>query len=234
MDTRRLLASVAALIATVAMYVVGPASVNVAAEPVTGRVLWMPVALLGASALLVHGRTLGAQLASRAVWWSNLVLGALICVAGNERERPPGAMLLLGAAAALLLAGRGRLDARSSTFAPLAFRGTLMAVLVMTLADLQSLVLFGALTTSERVTGRVGVALLAVAVPMAISAIGLFRLRVWGVAGNLVCNVALVGLALAARRQLPEALVIAYVLSAVAQAALLVPLLRAMTRAATR
>jgi hypothetical protein len=229
---RRLLASISALAAAGAMYWVGPHTVDAFSDPLTWRVLWMPVLLLAGSAALLHGRSLGAQLATRAVWWANLVLGALICAIGSRREIPPGLVLALGSGVALLAAGQRALDAPSTTFAPIAFRGTLMAVLVMTLADVQSLLLFGVLSCQERSTGPVGTMLLAVAALMTVSAIGLFRLRVWGLIGNVLGNLALIAIAATMRPRLPGGLAVAYVASAIVQLLLFVPLLRAIGRGA--
>src|SRR5690349_8871986 len=57
--------------------------------------LWLPAGLLGASAILVHRRQVGAQLLARAVWWSNLLLGTLIATTGGSGERTIAALLAL-------------------------------------------------------------------------------------------------------------------------------------------
>jgi uncharacterized membrane protein YoaK (UPF0700 family) len=123
---RRVLASLLAVAAAVSMRSWGPRL------PVA---LWLPAAMLAAAAVLLHHRHLGSQLFSRAVLWSNLLLGIVITVVSHSRERPIAVVLAATTAAALLLVGRSGLgdDARAGGFVPVAFRATLLGL--MTVGD---------------------------------------------------------------------------------------------------
>ena len=114
--------------------------------------LWIPSLLLAGSALLICRPHVGGQLVARAVWWSNLILGTLIATSGGSSERVIAALLALCTGGALLAVGRAELDepTTSGSFLPVAFRGTLICLVVMALADAQSLLLFGALGALPR------------------------------------------------------------------------------------
>jgi hypothetical protein len=62
-------------------------------------------------------------------------------------ERPIGLLLAMGCGAALLVAGQQRLDeaAERARYRPTVPRGGLMVLMVLTLADLQTFLLFGAI-----------------------------------------------------------------------------------------
>lgn len=236
---RRSLATLNALVAVYAMYRLGPRTV--AHDFSTGThsgpwlVLWLPVSLLFVSAILVHRRSIGAQLLARAIWWSNLVLGVLISSAGNGHERKIAVVLALASGLALLVSGREQLETSPGRFAPIAFRGSFTAILVMALADVQSLFLFGMLSSMDNGgRGTSAVALLSVAIAMMIAVIGLFRLRAWGLVLAAISNVALVLVAMRFGGFLPELLIQAYVLSAAVQLALMVPIVRALLRGGTQ
>lgn len=227
---RRKLATLAALGGAAAMYVLGPWSVVHGPSLQLGNrewlVLWMPVLLLGASSVLMHRRSLAGQLLARAVWWSNLVLGGIIFLCSSGHERPLGLLLALGSGGALVLAGKERLDEKSASFAPIAYRGTLTAILVMALADVQSLFLFGVLSWRETCCGAShhaqSLALLVVGGALAIAMLGLFRLRVWGLALAALGNLALVGVVVSWGQPLPSGLMLAYLGSAIVQLVLIV------------
>lgn len=99
--------------------------------------------LAGVAALLVP---LPAQLFARAVQWSNLGLGFVLTILGSGRERNGGLFLALGCGSALLAMGRQGLveGERRAGFVPVAFRSSLLLLLVLALADAQSFGLFGA------------------------------------------------------------------------------------------
>src|SRR5436190_4798128 len=111
---RRVVASLGGLAAAVAMRSWGSDVPNA---------LWLPAGLLGLSAVLVWTRSVGGQLISRAVWWSNLLLGTIIALASNHSERGIAAVLVASTGLALLTAGERSLDdgERSGEFVPLAF-----------------------------------------------------------------------------------------------------------------
>jgi hypothetical protein len=199
--------------------------------------LWLPAILLALSAVLVWRRHVGGQLLARAVWWSNLILGTLIATTGSSDERVIAALLALGTGGALLAVGRADLDEStpSGSFLPLAFRGTLICMLVMAMADAQSLVLFGALEISDppnhfgHATLREALPLV-LAVPLFVSVFGLYRLRLWGLLLDLVASLALAEAALSQSLELPRPLRIAYVVTAAAQWLVAAPLLLALFR----
>lgn len=199
--------------------------------------LWLPTILLALSALLTWRRHVGGQLLARAVWWSNLILGTLIATTGGDGERGIAALLALCTGGALIAVGRADLDETtpSGSFLPLAFRGTLICMLVMAMADAQSLLLFGALEIGDlpRHLGRAPLrqALpLVVAVPLLVSVIGLYRLRLWGLLLDLVASLGLAELALTGALELPRPLRLAYAVTAAAQWLVALPLLVALLR----
>jgi hypothetical protein len=193
--------------------------------------LWLPTGLLIASAALVwHGR-LTSQLLARAVWWSNLLLGALLAVSGASSERALGGWLAISTGAALLAAARRGLDTESA-FSPVAYRTSLMGILVMALADAQSLLLFGTLQLTEKRSWHEGVATLALWLAGAalVAIVGLYRLKLWGLVLNLIVNVAIVGVALGGLLDLPTPLLWAYVATSTLQLVLATPLVIALVR----
>ncbi len=199
----------------------------------TPWMLYLPIGLLVLAGGLQLGRGVGAQLFVRAVWWSNLLLGALIATSGSGSERTMGGELALGCGVALLALGRRGLD-ESERFAPIAFRSTLMAMLVMAMADAQSLVLFGGLELAEPryLHDQIfsSVAALAIAALLAVASLGVYRLKLWGVALNLAANVALGACALTGFFELPRPLLVAYTVTAALQIVIALPLWLALAR----
>lgn len=224
---RRIVASAGAIGGAVAMRSWGPG---------LPKVLWLPAGLLALSALLVWSRSVGGQLIARAVWWSNLILGTVIALASNHSERSIAALLVASTGAALLAAGDRALDApeRSGRFVPLAFRGTLMCMLVMAMADAQSLLLFGALERGAcdelGHCHSMNPMMLGIAGALLLSVYGLYRLRVWGLALVLVASAVLSGVSFGGLLGLPSVLRAAYGVSGVAQWLVCIPLLIAIAR----
>jgi hypothetical protein len=200
--------------------------------------LWLPTGLLALSGLLLWRRSVGGQLLARAVWWSNLILGTLIATTGSSSERGIAALLALCTGGALIAVGRADLDETtpSGTFLPLAFRGTLICMLVMAMADAQSLLLFGALEVTEPRQHYLAHTLsrealpLVLALPLLLSVIGLYRLRLWGLLLNLAASLTLALASLTEVLELPRPLRIAYVVTATAQWLVSLPLLLALIR----
>jgi hypothetical protein len=193
--------------------------------------LWLPTLLLLASALLVWRRHVGGQLLARAVWWSNLILGTVIATTANGTDRPIAAYLALCTGGALLAVGRSDLHEAtpSGSFLPLAFRGTLMCMLVMAMADAQSLLLFGALDVTAHMQPRQGIPI-AIAIPLVASVIGLYRLRLWGLLLTLGGSALLAAAALSGALDVPGPLRVAYVVTAAAQWLVSLPLVVALIR----
>jgi hypothetical protein len=199
--------------------------------------LWLPAGLLGASALLVHHRHVGSQMLVRAALWSNLLLGVIISVAGSSREQHIAVVLAAATGGALLALGRQGLagDARGASFVPLAFRAPLTAILVMALADAQTLILFGSLLAAEgNGPASTGVASLALAGALLLGIAGLYALKVWGLLVNLVACGAIVALAATGLLELPWELRVAFVATAALQIVLAARVLVALATRAGR
>jgi hypothetical protein len=196
--------------------------------------LWMPTALLVGAALVVWRQKVGGQLLARAVWWSNLILGTIIALSGSSSERPVAGLLALATGTALLAVGRNGLDedTPSGSFLPLAFRGTLVCLLVMAMADAQSLVLFGALEVGDHVTPytlHAGLPIV-VALPLLVAVVGLYRLRLWGLLLDLAGSALLGVVAVTHALELPQPLLVAYAVTAAVQWIVALPLVIAILR----
>lgn len=231
---RRFLVSASALVAAGAMYALGPYNeahgTHAQFHSLTWLVLWMPVLLLSSSVLLPFSRSVGAHLLARAVWWSHLVLGSVILCCARAAEAKAGITMAIGSAVALLLAGRQQLASSSSAFSPVQFRSHLTAILVMALADVQSLLLFGLLSRSD--AGEpfgLSSCLLLIAGVMAIAVFGLFRLRMWALVLTGVADLGLIAV-MSQCGALPMGLRTAYIASAAVQIVLMIPIVAAIAR----
>jgi hypothetical protein len=198
--------------------------------------LWIPSGLLAVSALLLHHRSLGAQLTARAVFWSNLILGTLIAISSSSSERMIAGGLAIATGSALLAVGRRGLDEAPGPFVPVAFRATLIGIVVMALADAQSLLLFGALSVAEPslVVPHTNYLALSFALALTVGIVGIYRLKLWGVALNVATNCALAVVALSGRLALPTPLAWAYTATAALQLLATTPLVIALARGKAR
>jgi hypothetical protein len=160
-------------------------------------VFLFPAGTLAACALVFRPE-LGAQVAARAAWWSNLIIGCFLCLVGGGSESRVFMPLLIGCGAALLLVGdagltearkRGAHDASS-------FVTTLMLAMVFALADTLSLVVWGFLLATKSSTTWQGVVLLVGAVAMGVAFIGLYRAKTWGIVANVGTNLIVAAVAL--------------------------------------
>ncbi len=156
----------------------------------------IPVVALLAAAFFVHIPRFGAQLLARSAWWSNLVLGTLLCFMGSSHERPVGFALALACGIALLvIGGKGLAEARERLgYTPGAFQSSLLLLMVFALADAQTFLLFGTLELSERsyydVPARAsGVFLLMTGLVYVVGFVGLYRLQIWGAFLNVATSV---------------------------------------------
>lgn len=190
---------------------------------------WIPAALLLGSAALVHRRSTAAQLFVRAVWWSNLLLGALACV-GSTNETWAGLTLALGCGTALLAAGAAGLDRAEGAFRPVAFRFNLMLGLVLAMADAQALVLFGTWGASAEAPTTQVALLYGLAGVHAIAIAGLLGLRVWGLLLSAATSAAVIVLALEGALGLPDVLATTLVCTSIAQLFLALPVFVALVR----
>lgn len=145
--------------------------------------LVVPLALLLASAFLIHRPSLAPQLLARAVWWANLALGTVLSTSTSGRERGSGAMLALATGAALLIAGRKQLGEASGAagYVPAALRSMLMLLMIFALADAQTFLLFGSVGIIDGSThlGRAWL-MTGIGITYVIGFAGLYRLQVWG------------------------------------------------------
>lgn len=155
----------------------------VAAAPREWWKVALPIGLLLASGAVVAVPRLGPQLAARAIWWSNLALGAVLALLGGRSERDAGAVLALACGGALLVIGRKGLAEAGERegFAPAAFRSSLLLLMVFALADAQTFLLFGIVSMMGRVAGDhpVGPVLVAFGVAYVVGFVGLYRVKLW-------------------------------------------------------
>jgi hypothetical protein len=167
-------AGAAGVVAAVVLYVIAEGYPTV----------FPPIIALLAAAITVHRASLGPQLFSRAVWWSNLAIGVLLSLSGNERERHSGLWIAAACAAALFIAGRKAIAEASERagYAPAALRSSLLLMMVLGLADAQTLALF-TFVTMDKGHGPWWVAAIG-AVAFVVGFVGLLRLAVWGAIVN--------------------------------------------------
>lgn len=151
--------------------------------PNRGVAIPLVAVCVGAAAAFVPH--LFAQIAARALFWSNLVLGALICILGRSSSLAFGAPLLLGCAAALLVGERRTLaeveDARRER--PAAFAGTLELLMILAIADAQT---FGLFAYLDGAGSQAAPYYVAAAAALLVGFVGLYRLALWGVVVNMV------------------------------------------------
>ena len=223
MLARRLVASLASLAAAAALFL--PSSPDATS-------VWIFVGLLALAAGLVHHDRVESRLVARAVWWSNLLLGAILCVYGSSHERTIGLELAAATAFALLVVPAADLDtARAGAFAPIAFRRTLLGTLVLSLVDAQLLLLAGALGAEKIEADWTVAPPLVLAALLLIGAVGVLRLRVWGVALTALVRLALCALAAFGLVRLYVAPIPTLMtVDSALQLALLVPLVVALAR----
>jgi hypothetical protein len=145
--------------------------------------LSLPMGLVLVSGAVVAVPRLGPQLAARAIWWSNLALGAVLALLGGSHERDAGAVLALACGGALLAIGRKGLAEASERegYAPAAFRSSLLLLMVFALADAQTFLLFGIVSITAQVAGDhpVGPVLVALGVAYVVGFVGLYRMKLW-------------------------------------------------------
>lgn len=195
--------------------------------------------ILGGLGLLWRG-SLGAHLIARAIWLQAATLGALmlaVALSGSSVSTEgliASTMLVGGGGLALVALGRVGLDQSSDLFAPSAYRTSLLLSLVMAAADTQALLLYAGVELGDRYGasfGEAAVFLVAAAV-IALAVYGLYRMRIWGLALNLVANVCIAGMALGGALELPDVLAWGLAATAITQLLIPAPLVREMVRAA--
>lgn len=191
--------------------------------------------MLGSLAMFRSGSLFG-QVLARGVWWQSLALGVVFGVGVfvepflSGKFATVAAMLSIGGALAIAGAGRHGLERLSPKFAPTAFRTSLMVSLVMALADTGSLLFYGGITIEESGAWTAPLPFFACAAAMMVAVHGLYRLRLWGLALNIVANVVIAGIAVAGLLDLPDVLAYGLAATALVQLLIPVPLVRAMLR----
>jgi hypothetical protein len=151
----------------------------------------LPVVALVSAAIVVLIPRLGPQLFARAVFWSNLGLGAILCLLGSGSETWSGFELAAACGIALLVVGRKGLaeGGERDAYAPAAFRSSLLLLMVLALADAQTFLLFGILNMDgadgARFGPHVSALLLTAGAVLAVGFIGLYRVELWGAALNV-------------------------------------------------
>jgi hypothetical protein len=159
-------------------------------------VLALLYVLLILAAIVIHRAALAQQLLARAVWWSALALGTVLCVTGNGRETKGGALISLGCGIALIITGRRAFEAVGGTTrnVPPALRSMLMLLMIFALADAQTFLTFASIPILKHsdidamppVFGAIGAAYVA-------GFVGLYRLEIWGAIVNIVTSFVAVG-----------------------------------------
>jgi hypothetical protein len=198
----------------------------------------VPVVLLGVSALLVHHGTVGSQILARGVWWSNLVLGVLLSLAGGSDEREIGLVMAIATGLPLLVMGRmGLGEDERSAFRPIAFRTTLVLGMTMAVADIQALLFWGAIKIENEGGSRgplaqrtQGMLLLLAAAMMVVAVVGLYRLRVWGLLFGALCAAGLIGVMASGVCGLPGPLPESFIVTSAVQLLLPAPIVVAIVR----
>lgn len=148
--------------------------------------LMVPVGALFVSVFALCHVSMGTQLFARAVHWSNLGLGVILCVLGNHTERDRGVVLAVVCALALMVAGRvGLREAeRRAAFVPAAFKSSLLLLMVLALADAQTFFLLGGASLSDY-QRRFAFVLFAAALVMTVGFVLLLRLSLLGLFANV-------------------------------------------------
>lgn len=149
--------------------------------------MMLPAMMSIAAAALFHWPSMQAQLIARAAIWTPMLLNMLLAHLDQEAHDAVG--MVVSGALALLAAGRITENVTPGSFQPIAYRKTLTLSLVLALADTLTLSMwtaFAVVAEAPRVD-QLGFGLCA-AVTLA-SAIGLYRLRMWGLVLGVIANV---------------------------------------------
>lgn len=197
---------------------------------------WVLILLMSGLALasypMSRARSFLAQLFARAIWWQALAFGLVLAlgyttgdVRGPISDATP--MYVLGGLLAIVGAGRIGLDFESHHFVPVAFRGSLTASLVMAIADTIALLFYAGIVLVEG-SWIDAVAFAGLATTMSLALVGLYRIKVWGLALNIGANILIAALAVSGVFALPEVIAFGLVATAVGQLLLPIPLLKRM------
>lgn len=177
------------------------------------------------AAVLLALPPLWAALAGRGVVWTILAMTTLFDSVGRPEWTMTAAALAL--CAALLVLGRP-LDRSAAAFQPSHHRGPLTLTLVLGFADVVTLIVWSILAfAGPRWT--TGAMFVGFAAAIAVSLVGLYRLRAWGFLLNLVVNLAVVAVMLTDALHL-DFVRLVFLVPAIAQILLALPVLVAIIR----
>ncbi len=228
---RRGLAVLASLAAAVVMAADAAISHSLGA-PILAM-LALPVLVLVLAAIAISRGAVMAQLFARASWWMYLVVGVMWSLAPAETLPAGGSLLAVCTGFALIASGglgTARADARGA-FDPVAFRGVILLVMVLAVAQSQLLLLVvGMRTEAGMPISLAPLSGLAIANIAAVA--GLFRLRLWGVLALPLVAIASIVLAGTGSVTLGAGVRAVVIVLAAAQVLLPLPLLRALRRGA--
>jgi hypothetical protein len=191
-------------------------------------VVGLPASALLVSLVLVTAQTAGAQMLLRALLWSTAMLGALANITDPHLVPLTALLANLGCGGALLvLRGHGLEPERyRGSFAPVAHHGVLTLMMILAVADAQTLVSWSSgMMWRDAAPGICGLAMFA-------GIIGLYRLRLWGLLCNLVLSVAIGALAAGGMLDLPPVVVAMLCTTASLQVVLAAVVLRSIRRGA--
>jgi hypothetical protein len=172
----------------------GVASVGALAATLSSHekaIAFLPGILSLAAALFVHFPRVGPQLVARAVWWSNFALGVVITLIGSHDDRNHGFFMTTATAIALVAAGSRALAEATErdAFAPVAFRTTFLLLMMLTLADAQTLGVFTVATLLDGARYALATLVFTLgAVGLVVAFIGLYRLTLWGAILSVVTS----------------------------------------------
>lgn len=174
---------------------------------------------------LFFRKNLGSQMLTRALWWQTLLFGVLLLA--SERGAGFAIACFMSMGALMALVGAGRIgpteEDEDSPFHPIAFRTPLMIALVLAIADTVTLFLYAGVGL-ERFS--INSPLLTVAgIAMLVGLHGMYRLKLWGVALNLVTNLVVAGLILHGVFEIPAPLNAGLIATALIQLFLPIPML---------
>lgn len=192
---------------------------------------WFPVGALCLAAVFAQLPHLGAQLAARGFWWSNFVLGVLFCVFDSGGQRTASFGLTTGAAVALLLAPASALQqaAARAKYRPGLSPVTLQLLMVLAIADAETLGLFAIASSHNRPTPYEAWVYALGALGFLVGFVGLYRLALWGVFASWVTAAAVLTAVLAGfgfDRDLRTALAVLSTLQLAAPLPMLIALVR--------
>jgi hypothetical protein len=179
---------------------------------------------VGSSALLLHVRRTGAQLAARSLWIASGILATLNLILGPWSQSVLSATVMAGSGAALFALGRSGLgpETERGPFAPSKYRAPLLVALGLAIADALGFAFYGSVLLEA---WGLWTSNLIFAAALGAGAWGLSRMRTWGLLALGATHAAIVAVALAGSLRLPLVVQGIYGISSAIALAALAPLL---------